>query len=326
MKKQLCRAIHHLAVQQNATFTIQQMLHTIGSVVNCSYIIFVLRNPTTGYLEIKNFCNIYCETVRNYKRKVGTGVVGRVFFKDRLAVITPQSSPEEYKEVILERPFSQAALVRVEAENAPVGYLGVYFDHEVVIDADMREFFISTSEVISLALEKEHLKGLVNELKRFDNETGLLCHTFFLQKLSEELSKSERYRIPLCIGIMDVDNYKDIMNLHGLPVAHNLFVELANQLKACVRGVDVVGLFGTDEFILFMPNTSIEKGEAVIARFRDEVLTNAFTKENLATSLSIGMTGRLNGDNLERLIWRAQTALHQARLSGKGLLQVVPPL
>ncbi|MBF0500617.1 MAG: GGDEF domain-containing protein [Candidatus Riflebacteria bacterium] len=326
MKKQLCRAIHHLALQQNATFTIQQMLHTIGAVVNCSYAILVLRNESTGYLEIKNFCNMYCETVRNFKRKVGTGVVGRLFFKDRFIMVSPHDPADDYNEMVLERPYATAVFIRVESQSAPVGYLGIYFDREVEIDSETREFLIATAEVASVALEKEYLRKLVNELKRFDHETGLLCHTFFLQKLGEELSKSERYRLPLTLAIMDLDNYKDVMNLHGLTAAHALFVELADQVKACVRGVDVVGLFGTDEFIVYMPNTPVDKGETVLARFRDEVLSRKFTTQEVSSSLSIGMTGRLNGDNLERFIWRAQTALHNARLRGKGLLQVVPPL
>lgn len=318
MRRNLCRAIHHLARQQSCVHTIQQMLHTTGSVMGCSYAVLVLKDPESGYLRIKNFCNIYCQTVRDYQRKVGTGAIGRLFFESPLVVINNLDKKEEYEEFLLDRPYGTVLAVRVEDGKAPVGFLAIYFDHEVQFTEEEHDFFLAAGEIISVSLEKDRLLRLVNELKRYDHETGVLCHTFFLAKLGEELKKSERYQLPLSLVIMDCDNYKEIMDLHGLEVSRRLLVELAEELKGCVRGVDYVGLFGTDQFIVLMPNTLIENADMVISRFGENIMTRLFTEKKVNTSLSIGLSSRRQNDSFESLIYRTQTALHTSRLSGRG--------
>lgn len=318
MRRNLCRAIHHLARQQSSVHTIQQMLHTTGSVMGCSYAVLVMKDPETGYLRIRNFCNIYCQTVREFQRKVGTGAIGRLFFEMPLVVVGSRDKKEHYEEFLLDRPYGTVAAIRVEDENAPVGFLGFYFDSEVDFSEEETDFFKAAGEIVSVALEKDRLLRLVNELRRYDDETGLLCHSFFLQKFAEELKKSERYQLPLSVVIMDCDNYKEIMDLHGMETARQLLRELAEELKSCLRGVDVVGLFGTDQFIVLMPNTEIENAQTVITRFGENIMTRLMTEKKVSTSLSIGLSNRRQNDTFETLIYRTQTALHTSRLAGRG--------
>jgi len=161
-------------------------------------------------------------------------------------------------------------------------------------------------------------------LRRFDPDTGIFCHQYFISKLEEEVGKSNRYEKPLCLTIMDVDNYKKTINCHGNEVAKQLLRDLAYVLKSCIRGVDLLGLIGLDEFIVAMPNTDIEGAKEVIERFITALENHSFTEKNIKSSFSFGITALHHHDSLEDFISRAQIALYKARKSGQGLLIATP--
>ncbi|MBF0336403.1 MAG: GGDEF domain-containing protein [Nitrospirae bacterium] len=319
--KDVCKAIDLLSKQESATHTIHEILFAMKDSIGISHGVLVLKNVEDDYLRIANRYNISAHFSTLYRRGIGDGAVERVFYKEPVVVVTGQSDTEDYHDLWVEKDYDTAVAVRVAIDGRSVGFLAVYFDRAMEVAHELREFLADMAKVIGEALRKERFTTLLNELRDIDSATGLTYYHFFHQKLRDEFDKSRRHKIPLTLVLMDMNNFKSVLNVYGIDVAKRLYSDLAEHLKSCIRGIDVLGCYGTDEFILYMPNTPMDKAEVVIERFQETLKLERFTEKNLCTTLSIGMATLKEHDTLDDLMTHAQVALYNARVTGKDVVQ-----
>ncbi|MBF0545861.1 MAG: GGDEF domain-containing protein [Candidatus Riflebacteria bacterium] len=317
----ICNTISEFSAKGTSTPTIQYVLRCLKNHLNFSYAGVFLKNPKSDMIEILHHQGIFKNAVKDFKRNIGNKLIGRIFFTEPILIVSKEEEIEGYEELIVDKPFEKVILSRIACGAHTMGFLAIYFDEKIEIDKTSIDFIKLISGICAIAIEREEMIGVIKELKRFDPETGLYCLQYFNQKLAEEFAKSARYKLNLTLVLMDVDNFKNIINTFGYNSAQSVLVELSEELKFCIRGIDIPGAFGRDEFILYMPNTPVDKGEMVIKRFLDRIKKRKFSKHRVSTSLSAGVTGIQPVDTLESLIWRAQFALYEARKAGSGTLK-----
>jgi two-component system cell cycle response regulator len=209
-------------------------------------------------------------------------------------------------------------------EGRTFGFLACYFDKEIEIDVATRNFFMSIAGACSAALEKEELLRIISELRQFDLETGIYTHQYFIARLEKEIQQSQINSTPLSLVIMDMDNYKATINLYGNEAAQEVLKSAAEELKTRIRGCDVLGSLGIDEFVLLMPDADHKYAEQIINSFNERLKSKTFTNRNIKTSFSCGITQLHHADDLDGLMHRAQLALYNARKTGEGTLSIVP--
>ncbi|MBF0317000.1 MAG: GGDEF domain-containing protein [Nitrospirae bacterium] len=319
--KDVCKAIDVLSKQESATHTIHEILFAMKDSIGINYGALVLKNQENDYLEIINRYNISAHFSTSYRRGIGTGVVGRVFYKEPVVVVTSDSDTDAYNDLLMEEDYKVSVAVRVSVDGRSLGFISVYFDRATEVTQGLREFLVAMARLVAEALRKQRFTTLLNELRDIDSTTGLTYYHFFHQKLRDEFEKSRRHKIPLTLFIMDMDNFKNVLNVYGIDVARSLYTELADHLKSCIRGIDVLGRYGTDEFILYMPNTPVDKAEVVVERFQESLKMERFTEKNLCTTLSIGMATLAEHERLDDLLMHAQVALYNAKVTGKSVVQ-----
>jgi len=312
----LCQTLAALPVDRRACRTIKHIMRCMDVTLGATAAALVCKNKKTDELQITDSHNIFLQSARNYSRQIGTGAIGKLFYSTPLMVVTRESPPDEYEELKIETDYRIAIAARVSSTCGVYGFLVVFFEVDPGDSPMVVQLVQAAAGLCGAAKEREELLDALDELRRFDPETGLLCYTYFMDKLGDELAKSHRYRLPMSLVVMDVDNFKPIIKSCGLHAGVELLQELSETLKFCIRGVDVLGRFGSDEFILFFPSTQPDKAEAVINRFRDEVRSRTFTNHGLKTSLCFGMTGFREGDSTASLIERVTFALYEARREG----------
>jgi len=319
----LCSAIKELNSQESATHTIHQVLYTVKHNINPSAAVVVLKNDKTDYLEIVNRYNVSETFTNHFKRGIGSSAVGKVFYEQQVVVTKFDGDAAEYKDLFLENAYHTCLAVRIEADERPMGYMALYFNEAVVLDEELKEMSTALAMICAEAVGKERAMEQLNKLRCVDTNIGTLHYNFFLQKFKDEFLKSLRYKIPLSLIIMDMDNFKDVMNTYGTDTAQHLYVELGKVLMTCIRGVDVLGRYGTDEFILYLPSTDMEHAVLVISRFIEKVNAGAFTDKEIKSSVSAGISSIKPDDTLEAMMRRAQVAIYKAKVEGKGLLKTV---
>ncbi len=170
--------------------------------------------------------------------------------------------------------------------------------------------------------EKEHLR----ELAITDQLTNLYNHNFFYNRLEEEFERAVRYRIPLSLIIMDVDDFKRINDNYGHRVGDTVLKEIASTIKNVVRKTDIVARYGGEEFAIILPYTTLHGAVEEAERIRDRVEKSTYgglSSERITLSIGVATCPHkdiaLSGD----LVNMADNALYRAKKDGKNCVRSV---
>ncbi|MCG6553168.1 MAG: GGDEF domain-containing protein [Candidatus Magnetominusculus sp. LBB02] len=321
MLKCLCFAINELTISENAAHTIHEIIFRLKDTVNIVSALLVEKNVKNDNLEIKNRYNISENFTRAYKRGVGINVIGRILYSEEFAVVRKGENEDDCKDICVDREFETAVVMRIAVSGRAVGFLSLYFAERLEITDQLRQFLMTITKLCAEAISKERQHHLMTKMRAVDPNTGLLYYNHFHQRLREEFNKSKRANMPLSVAIIDMDNYKRVTGVYGTETAHELYKELADELRACLRGVDVIGRYGTDEFIIFLPNTPLEGAEVILNRFIEQIECKKFTDYKLCTSFYMGTATMQQNDTLEQFLNNVQSAIYDAKLKGKKIVK-----
>lgn len=191
------------------------------------------------------------------------------------------------------------------------------------------EMAIVRQQVVLAEQRIEHLKSeleLVNKLVREDQLTGALNRRGLDDALEREAARAERANTPLCIALIDIDNFKRINDAFGHQVGDIVLVHLVAIIKETIRTNDLIGRYGGEEFLLLLPDSRIDEAVAVMGRLQRELAgkTISWGTQQLLVTFSAGVAARGAGETIEALINRADHALYEAKRAGKDRVVVAP--
>ena len=169
----------------------------------------------------------------------------------------------------------------------------------------------------ALAHSIEHARRQLERERSTDMLTGLLNRRALYERAEELFQRIERGNQPLVVVFADIDRFKRVNDAHGHHVGDRVLAEIAQLLNTSVRGTDVVGRFGGDEFILLLPDTVLDGGTTVAQRLQ-QTLSGWAREQKLDLSLSIGLgQAPQHGRDLKSVIERVDQAMYQSKL-GRG--------
>jgi diguanylate cyclase (GGDEF)-like protein len=158
--------------------------------------------------------------------------------------------------------------------------------------------------------------SLLYEAATHDEKTGLYNSKFFETVLEMEIEKAKRGKQKLSLFIIDIDFFKKINDSYGHIKADELLAQLAKVVMRQVRKSDIAARFGGEEFIILLPETSIEKAKTLTSRLRSAIKNDKMLKKYNLT-VSGGLTEYREKDNKKRFKERADKALYKAKHSGR---------
>jgi diguanylate cyclase (GGDEF)-like protein len=164
----------------------------------------------------------------------------------------------------------------------------------------------------------------VEYLAYHDGLTGLPNRSMFSKLLTHSISESHRYEKRLAVAFLDLDRFKQINDTLGHEAGDRLLCEVANRLKACVRGSDTVARLGGDEFVVLLPELADEKYAATVAQKILSVIAKPFMLigQEFRVTASIGIsTFPQDGLDEQTLTKNADIAMYQAKEEGKNNFQ-----
>jgi len=151
-----------------------------------------------------------------------------------------------------------------------------------------------------------------------DPLTGLFNRRAMTEQLERQWLRHRRTQAPLAVLVIDLDHFKRINDTLGHAAGDSVLMHLSTLLQSHVRGEDVVGRVGGEEFLLLLPDTQSQQAIALAERLR--VLVRA---ESLGTTISIGIAlAHSVDDNAESVIARADSALYRAKDAGRNRIEV----
>ncbi|MFQ5529295.1 MAG: diguanylate cyclase, partial [Gemmatimonadota bacterium] len=161
-----------------------------------------------------------------------------------------------------------------------------------------------------------------------DPLTGLLNRRAFMERWESEQARARRYGRPISIGVIDVDYFKQFNDRYGHAGGDAALVAVAASLRGRVRDTDFVGRLGGEEFVVAFPETTSSAAQACAEGLRQAIaesplaIIGSRTPANLTVSIGVASWPE-HGEEISRLLDRADDRMYQAKLAGKN--QVVGP-
>ncbi len=153
-----------------------------------------------------------------------------------------------------------------------------------------------------------------------DHLTGILNRHGLDSAFKRETSRSIRYGSPLCFALLDIDNFKQLNDMYGHKVGDDALVYLVESVKDTTRPEDVVSRYGGEEFVILLPNTSLEEATQILSRIRRNLTKKFFLHENkrLLITFSAGVAQLQADESQESIFKRADEAMYRAKQGGKN--------
>jgi diguanylate cyclase (GGDEF)-like protein len=152
-----------------------------------------------------------------------------------------------------------------------------------------------------------------------DGLTGLYNRTTIMDKLDDELSRSQRSGLPVSVVMLDIDRFKQINDTRGHLVGDAVLREAAQRLKTAARRYDAVGRYGGEEFLVVLPGCDAVAAEAQAERLREAIGGTPFncTGQSIPLTVSLGVACTLHCAP-EVLLREADDALYEAKGGGRN--------
>ncbi len=179
--------------------------------------------------------------------------------------------------------------------------------------------------ILVLGLVAFHQSVLLVDLRdvaRTDQKTGLLNAAAWLERAEQELARARRAGGTLGVLMIDLDNFKEINELHGHPASDQVLLEVARALTDEVREYDHVGRYGGDEFVIALPGVGEQELMAVAERLRLRIQRVPMPNgggTTLTTSIGAAVAGSASVDELLRA---ADSACFRAKNAGRDCVRL----
>ena len=170
--------------------------------------------------------------------------------------------------------------------------------------------------------QREGLRRAHHRLTRIairDELTGLYNRRHFLERLDEELSRSDREQARLQLALVDLDHFKRINDTYGHHAGDQVLQRFAAVAEQSLRRSDVLARYGGEEFVMLFPQSSRDDCEAALNRLRERFAKEQYAFDPaLRVTFSCGLAGHRQGETPPSFIERADLALYRAKSGGRN--------
>ncbi len=155
---------------------------------------------------------------------------------------------------------------------------------------------------------------------RHDPLTGSLNRKGLDEALEREVARALRNDAPLCVALLDVDNFKAINDRLGHTAGDEALKHLAGVTREVMRPQDQLARYGGEEFVIVLPDTALAQGVEAMARLQRELTTRYFLKdrEKVLITFSAGVAQVAAQETTADAIRRADQGMYLAKRSGKN--------
>ena len=179
----------------------------------------------------------------------------------------------------------------------------------------MSRWFVMMGSFLIAALIVNWLTQQIRTLARNDSLTGLYNRRTFEEELGRVLWRAERDRCPVCVVLLDLDNFKRINDSLGHSAGDRLLKEAAAAWSEQIRHNDVLARYGGDEFAALLPDCSLDDAEIVAGRLRAAMPPQV--------TCSVGFAMWDGKDSEDAFLTRVDEALYRAKRMGRNRVSTV---
>ena len=179
---------------------------------------------------------------------------------------------------------------------------------------------LATIAVRRAVVAERSVRRELRKLAMFDELTGLANRREFFAGLEREIAAATRTGRPLAVAMLDIDHFKCVNDSWGHAAGDAVIRRVAEIAMETMRGHDLVGRLGGEEFAIVMPGASAQDAIAAGERLRRRIARERVQCDGelvVSVTASTGIARFLGGESAEQLLARADEALYDAKNAGR---------
>lgn len=230
------------------------------------------------------------------------------------------NNPDPVKRILYKqklRDFPVYVLISDDYVHISDDWYATVWPKALVVFSFLIVLIILSSRSFGLSKELNETRKMLEAVARFDELTKLKNRRYFFERASDELNRAVRHKSSMVMLMIDIDFFKRVNDEYGHPVGDSVLVQMARKIDACVRGSDVLGRIGGEEFAVLLTVTGMSEGLEVAERIRVSSMT--VSERNWKGSVSVGAAlWRGEAESIDALYKRADDALLMAKAQGRN--------
>lgn len=285
------------------------------------------RHMLTELLEIKSFCPTATDSAGNALKLLENVTFDLVLSDLLMPRMDGIALTKKIKEMGLDVPvvvMTGYASIESAVESMKAGasdFITKPFNIDQITIVINRT--LENKKLQQLAQEREYFEHLSNT----DGLTELYNHRYFHNILLIEIERERRYKRPLSLMMIDIDDFKSYNDTHGHLVGDLVLQQIGSLIKKSTRGCDYVARYGGEEFAVILPETSKQEAMIVAERIRTSIAEYPFTTTTGTSLGNVTVTIGLSSfpdDAQDRmgLIDKADQNLYQGKAAGKNCVWI----
>ncbi|HEY6903314.1 MAG TPA: diguanylate cyclase [Candidatus Acidoferrales bacterium] len=248
---------------------------------------------------------------------LGEGLIGQVARTGQMGIIREANASTP--RMVLQDSVASAALPVTYGEQ----FLGVlYVETSEPCDFASQDIALlrTLADLFAGALHNALTFQKAQEQAITDGLTGVKTHRFLMEALSSEWKRSTRASRPLALVLMDLDRFKFVNDFYGHLEGDVMLQRVGHILEENCRRSDVVARYGGDEFVILMPETTIEQARQLANKLRGWIASDSVLRDkNITASFGIAAFP-LHGSTPQELIQVADSSMYLSKHQGGNLV------
>lgn len=244
---------------------------------------------------------------------LGEGLIGQVAQSGQMALVRRANA--NAPRTVLPTSVSSIALPVTYADQL-LGVLYVessepcnFNDEEVLLLRTLADLFAGALHN-ALTFQKAQEQAITDGL------TGVKTHRYLMEQLSSEWKRSTRANRPFALVLMDLDRFKFVNDFYGHLEGDVVLQRVGHILEQNCRRSDVVARYGGDEFVILMPETTVEQARQLAGKLRGWIASDPLLRDKNITA-SFGIAGfPVHGSTPQELIQVADSSMYLSKHQG----------
>ncbi|MFA7674493.1 MAG: sensor domain-containing diguanylate cyclase [Endomicrobiia bacterium] len=229
-------------------------------------------------------------------------------------------SNNDYKDI------TSIIVMPIEVEGLYWGYIeGISIIKNIKFnDSDLRLLSV-LSNILGIILYNTSLFNKISALVITDGLTGLYTRTYFIERLQEEIERANSNNLSMVIAMIDIDHFKSVNDKYGHIAGDMLLRQIADILRKRFREIDIIARYGGEEFTIFISQTAITDGFAILEEIRKNIENEKFFLPvesyhpiQIRKTISIGLAELNKEKTTDEIIQKADLALYKAKNTGRN--------
>lgn len=289
---------------------------TILDAEKCS---LMLLDPETHELLIRGAVGLDNDIIKQTRIKFGEQIAGLVAKEGQPLLVTDIENDFHVARANRSHYRSKSFIsVPIKIHNRLEGVVNVADknskESDVFTEIDLKILNVIVRQA-AIAIENANYCRRLEHLSTTDSVTTLFNHRYFLMTLDREIERLKRYPKPLCLLMLDIDDFKVYNDTYGHLEGDCLLKNLSALLKDNLRNVDIVCRYAGDEFVAILPETDVHEAEIIANKLKNALIQQRFRKK---VTISIGIAKCGTDMSRRDLIMKADQALYQSKRGGRN--------